>query len=485
MVRKLWLIQPHEPRSALLPIDNAGGGTVHFSPAWDLICLHAFVLERTGHRCHIIDLRLHDQVEQAFEPWLPRDEAGDHIVALIYATPQNLESTGEIIRYLKRELKYCRIILFGPYPSTYPETLHLIPEVDFALCGDPEIKLRLLLDSLDVSHRLRTIAGLYVRGAEIKSPVWMPDLRNLSLPDWQQYSWRDYRISSGQRGARIEARLTRGQTGLTVDAAWPGRGEPLREWPVAQMAQRLMRCPGNGIDEVFLADPPGYWTDEKISAWCSTLRGLRNTQEWSFHVVARDLPDAILNELPVNGCHRVEIIIPTINPSRQRALGMDFSMAALKNLIMRMRQRSIDAQLVYWIEGPHAEPDEARAIFQHVRETGRPSFGVYPFPCLVDSPLVQASIASDRHGPGIQDWIAAAQDPDGHPAPDALWGGHSSIGTASETLRAVHRKIALDPARMLKRWFPLGGGGPISAHMGQQALLAVKSIASRTFSRKQ
>jgi len=456
---------------------------VRFSPAWELICLHAFILERTGHRCNIIDLRLHEHVEDAFLPWIPADGARDHIVALIHATPENLESTGDVIRHLKRNVKHGRIILFGPYPSAYPETLHLIPDVDFALCGDPEIKLRLLLDSLDVSHRLRSIAGLYSRGQEIRQAAWLADLKNLSLPDWQQYAWREYRISTAQRGARIEARLTRGHTGLPADAPWAGCHEPLREWPMPLMAQRLMRCPGNGIDEVFFADPPGYWTDEKIAAWCNALRGLRNTQEWSFHIIARDLPDSVLNELPVNGCHRVEIIVPSINPARQREFGMEIQTATLKALVSRMRQRSIDAQFVYWIEGPHAEPDEARAILRHVREAGKPSFGVHLFPCFADSPLAGTLSGHGRRVPGIEAWIASAQDAEGHPAPDAVWGGPSSRTTASATLKTIHRKIALDPGRILKRWLPLGSSDPLASNLGRQALATVKSIAARTLSR--
>lgn len=481
MVKQLWLIQPQDPATEVLPLDAAGGGTIHFSPAWDLVCLHAFILERTGHRSSIIDLRLHDRIEDGFRDWMPGDSGRDHVVALIYATTHNLESTGEIIRYLKGALPNSRVVLFGPYPSAYPETLHLLPGIDFALCGDPEIKLRLLLDSLDVSHRLRNIAGLYARGTEIKSANWLPDLKNLSLPDWQQYNWRDYRVSTVQRGARIEARLSRGHPGTGADAPWPGRNEPMREWPMQQLAQRLKRCPGNGIDEIFFADPPGFWTDARLSGWCGVLRNLRNTQEWSFQIIARDLPDVILNELPVNGCHRVEIIIPTTNPAHQPEFGMSMTLAGLKNLITRMRQRSIDGQVVYWIEGPHAEAGEASAIMRYNREIGSPSFAVYPFPCHDDSPLAAKYSDQSRKAPDIHAWIASAQDPAGRAAPCGLWGGSAARSHATGTLRAIHRKIARNPMRLLKRWIPLEGGD-LREKISQHAIAAWKKIATRTLS---
>lgn len=455
MVKKLWLIQPHDPPGMVLPIDAAGGGTIHFSPAWDLLCLHAFILERTGHRAEIIDLRLFDALPDAFSEKVSGNSG--QIIALIYATSHTLGSVGELIRFLKNEFPQSRIILFGPYPSAYPETLHLMPGIDFALSGDPEIKLRHLLDALDVHNRIRSISGVYSPGTEMRSAHWLPDLKNLSLPDFQQHDWRPYRVSKAQRGARIEARISRGNPGLPVDAAWPGAREPLRKWPILQMAQWVKRCPGNGIEEIFFSDPPGVWQDEVIAAWCSSLRSVRNNQEWSFQLMARDLPDAILNELPVNGCHRIQLIIPSVNPERQKEFGMDIPAKELKKLISRMRQRSIDAQLVYWTVGPFEESGEADMIFQHLRSLGRPPFAVHAFPCLDDSPLALNPRTGARKPPNVFDWISASTDAAGHFSPDPLWGGTATRKEADTSFRRIHRKIVSSPLRLIRRLVPASG----------------------------
>jgi hypothetical protein len=457
LVKHLWLIQPGEPSEGVMPIDAAGGFTVHFSPAWDLLCLRAFVLDRTGHTCTYIDTRLHERLENAFEEAEDELPPQSSFMALIYTETHLLASVGEIIRYLKQHHPGMPVTLFGPHVSAFPDTIELMPGVDFALCGDPEVKLRHLLDSLDVTHRQKLIPGLIIPGVMKKPPQWAADLRAFSLPDWQSMEWSDYRHDPAVRGAHIEVRMSRGHPGTPADVAWPGADEPFRAWPMDRMAKALQRCPGNGINEVFFIDPPGFWTDERLTDWLNQLRYLRSTQEWSFQMIARDLPDAIITELGLHGCHRIEIIIPTTDPRRQAELGMDITTEKLLALVNRLRNVAVAPQFIFWVEGPWPVEKEAEKIIELLKELGRPSFAIYPFPFHHDAPLYRTIAEAGRHPPPLEDWLAAAQQPDAAAAaPVNLWGGTKGQARLEETMRLLHRRIAKDPMRALQRWLPVG-----------------------------
>ncbi len=483
LVRHLWLIQPHENHTPVVPIDAAGGFTVHFSPAWDLLCLRAFLLDRTGHTCSLIDARLHDTLEQAFGLAEQERHPDEGVIAVIYTVTSQLGSVGEIIRYIRQHHPDIPIALFGPHVSAFPGSLALLPGVDFGLAGDPEIKLRHLLDSLDVPHRQRLVPGLILPGSPVKAAHWSPDLRGFSLPNWQTINWADYRHNPGVRGAHIEVRLSRGHTGTSADVAWPRAGEPLRAWPMDRMAQALQKCPGNGINEVFFADPPGFWTNDRLDAWIKSLKNLRNTQPWSLQIVARDVPQTIISELSLIGCHRIEIIIPTIDPHRQAELGMTMPDDLLLDLVTRLRNVAVDPQLIFWVAGPWPVENEVELIAAKVKSLGRPSFAVYNFPFHHDAPLYQRLIDEGGRPPPLDDWLAWAQRGEDREPPVALWSGMGGLAKAESTMHELQRRIGSDPWRTMQKWLP-GGESSLKSLLEDRALAAWQRVASRLGGKK-
>lgn len=477
LVKHLWLIQPNDHHSPVLPLDAAGGATVHFSPAWDLLCLRAFILERTGHTCELIDARCHAHVHDAFAGAEANASSDAAIVAVIYAATANLGSVGAIARYLKKHHPTVPVAIFGPHVNAFPETLFLIPGIDYGLYGDPEPKLRHLLDALDIPHRLKLMPGLLMPGTALRPASWMNDLRGLSLPDWQSLDWLVYQHDPASVGSRIEARLTRGNPGTPADAAWPGAQEPLRIWPMDRMAQALQKCPGSGIDEVFLNDPPGFWTDQRLFDWMNHLKRLGNTQPWSFQIIARTLPVFVISELALSACHRIQLIVPTLDVKRQPLLGMTISDTELKQLIDQLRSAGVDPQIVFWIEGPWQVDDEPLKIAEQLRMLGRPSYAVYLFPFHIDSALYRRFSEEGGQAPRLDEWIAWAQRDDSEP-PAELWAGAPGISRAKETMKTLTRRIARDPRRMLQK-FVGGGNTSLRRAVEERALAAWHRFTSK------
>ena len=477
LVKHLWLIQPNDHHSPVLPLDAAGGATIHFSPSWDLLCLRAFILERTGHTCELIDVRCHAGIEEAFAVTGTSPAHDATSIAVIHTTTANLGSVGAIARFLKMHHPEMPIALFGPHVNAFPETIFLIQGIDYGLFGDPELKLRHLLDSLDIPHRLKLMPGLLMPGATMKPVHWADDLRGLSFPDWQTIDWVDYRHSPSMRGANIEARLSRGNPGTPADIPWPSAQEPLRVWPLPGMAQTFQKCPGNGIDEIFLADPPGLWSDQRLLDWINQLKRLRNTQLWSFQIVARILPPNIISELAVTACARIEIIIPTLDEKRQASLGMSIRDADLRQLIEQLRNAGVDPHIIFWIEGPWRVENEAGLIADKVRTLGRPSYAVYPFPFHIDSALYRQVCDAGASPPRLDEWIAWAQREDTE-APAELWSGAEGLPRAEATMKSLTRRIARDPWRAFQLLLS-GGHSSLRTKIEQQTVGTLQRVAAK------
>jgi len=457
--RHIWLIQPMDPLPTVTPIDGAGGDSVRFSPAWDLLCLHAFILGRTGHTCDLIDVRLFDSVSSALGNITDRSNPGISGLALIYATVQNLGPATSVIEFIKLNYPDITIVICGPYASSFPDTVNLIPNIHYGLSGDPEIILRNLLDFTDIEHRLKQVPGLIIHGHErVYSPHWVTNLNGLSLPEWKTVRWATYHSDIHSTGARVEARLSRGNTDKLTDIVFPLPNEPLRVWPLNLMAQLLQKCPRQGIYEIFFADPPGFWTSERMTEWCRQLGMVRNTQSWAFQMIPRMLSDAEVTELANQGCKRIELLIPSCDPELRKQFGYELNDEQLHVLMQKLSTNKIKPQLVYWLQGPDEKSNEAENLLRHINALHVPQFSIYPFPFHHDSLYYQSMKNRGMNPPPLTDWIAWAQRPDQGSAPPALWRGITGLEQVNRTMLTIQRHITHSPwvklNRLVNRYLP-------------------------------
>lgn len=449
--KQIWLIQPPDPVPPVNLVDAAGGATVRFAPAWDLLCLQSFLLERTGHVCHLIDTRVYENLTDALRTLEQPVEQNTDSVVIIYADVLNLGAIGFIVQYIHTHEPSMTIILSGPLVDSFPEVVRLIPHVQFGLCGDPEVILRNLLDFIDITHRLRLVPGLIMPEEPVRAPHWMERLHALSLPEWYRVNWSPYKSSHDHETLRAEARLSRGIPDSIERLAFAKPNEPVRVWSLSAMAQSFQKCAGQGIAEIFLADPPGFWTDERIVEWCRHLNVLRNTQPWGIQLFPRDLSTELLDAMGGNACHRVEFIIPTCDPALKDRYGITLPDETLRELIIKMESRNISAQLIYWIQGPGEKENESSRVARHIALLGYPKFALHPFPFHHDSLLYGEELAKGKKVPLLAEWIAWGQKPDlAHP-PVALWDGINGLNQCRATMQSIQRKLLRNPGRHFNR----------------------------------
>ena len=470
LVKHIWLIQPHDPAYPVLPIDAAGGRTVRFAPAWDLLCLRTFIMDRTGHTCEMIDVRLFNTIPEAFREAERHRPPKSSVIAIIYAGPHHASAVIEIVEQLHAHDPDIPLMLTGPIMTTMPEVVHYVPHLAFGLRGDAETILRHVLDALDIPHRLKAIPGLIIPGEPLKPPHWLPNLKALSLPSWEDLDWVAYRTDPEARSVRVEARLSRGHPGTPSDAACPGSSEPLRVWPMTRMAQLLQTCPGHGIAEVFLSDPPGFWTDDRLDEWCRHLRALRSNQSWAFQTMMRDISEERLHECAIHGARRIEWVIPAVEQQHRAALGVTLSDDELKRMLQRCRAKGIDPVLIYWVEGPWSNDQEANAVVAHAQHMGFPALAVYPFPCYPDAPLVKSGLTVAGKPPTHTEWIAALQTADRMPSVLWYWNGAAGLKRIRRTMVDLHKRMARNPFRILRSWWPSLGHSRLETASGHDSV---------------
>lgn len=453
LFKNIWLIQPHDPAPPSTIVDAAGGATVRFVPTWSLVCLQSFLLERTGHTCTIIDTRLFDSLQDAFEPLRRAPVPNAENIAVIHTETLALGHVGAITRHLHALDPDMTIVLCGPFADSFPDLVRLVPHVDYGLCGDAEVILRNLLDFKSIPHRLKLVPGLIMSGEPSKSAHWIERLHALSLPEWYRVDWSAYASHDVHRALRAEVRLSRGMEPGPASLPFSKPDEPLRTWPLTTMAQAFQKCAGQGISEIYLADPPSYWTDERIMDWCRQLILCRNTQPWAIQLFPRLLDTDVIAALGENACHRVEFILPSCDLERAARYGVTMTADQLRTQIEQLAARNVQAQVIYWLQGPDEKPgDEADRIYRHLATLGFPKFALHPFPLHHDSRLYLERAGRDPNTPDVMKWVEWAQHPDMASPPVAMWNGAEGQARCRATTLAIQRKITRNPRRHLSRF---------------------------------
>ncbi|MFH0880398.1 MAG: hypothetical protein V2A34_11850 [Lentisphaerota bacterium] len=446
------LIQPPDENRPVDPVGNLYGRSPSRPPPWNLLCLRSYILERTRHACSFVDCRLYLDLEPNLVEAI-RNNPSPRIL-VVNASSTGLGQAMAVLEIAKRHFPEAKTVLCGQHPSAYPDHAAQLPRMDFALSGDPEPILRNLLDYMDIQQRLLRIPGLVIpqRGEPVQ-PYWVNDLRSLSLPDWQGIFWPAYQAGGGGPRAlcRAEFRLSRGHTRFPSDRAFGAFYEPLRVWPFDRAATSLFKSAHAGVTDVMVADPPGFWTPERLTQWCTALLNVRNTQAWSLQMLPTHLDDDTLADLESSSCSRVEFIFPSTDPVVLEKYGCAISPAEMGAAAHYMSRFNLDVAFRFWVGGPEKTPDEESRILRTIRALGYRKYILEPFPFQFDTPLYRVYSRLNTV-PQLEEWLQWSMDPWLLEKPVPLWGGKEEADALKASLEEIHSSIQHNPWRFIAGW---------------------------------
>jgi hypothetical protein len=443
----ILLIQPPDPAlpDGWPPSNQAEEGA--FSPPWNLLCLRAYLFERTRHIGHLLDARLYSNLEihlreaiAAIPP--PR-------LAVVNTSTIGLGQTSAVLEIIHRYFPGTRALVVGDHPSQYPEHA-LISREDFAAAGDPEPILRSLLDYMDVPQRLERTPGLLYRNRPPTEPYWLPSLKGLALPGWDGIFWPAYARGPAPGWIRAELRLSRGHTHLTTDRACGGHREPLREHLLDQVALSMQKSLGAGVNEIFVADPPGYWTLPRLSRWCSALTRCHNMQMWSLQLLPANLKPETVDLLKDNQCRRVEFVIPSSDAETLERYHCTVTPRDLVHTVELLARAGIRSHLRFWLGGPEEPRGEVERVVRAIRTLGYCSYTLAPYPFRMDAPVYE-ELADVEGTPTLEEWIQWARDPWLTQRPLPCYGGEPRARYIAREITRIQATIGRSPGHLLKK----------------------------------
>ncbi len=419
------------------PTSNAGDGGLPWpepaAPPWDLVCLHAYLRSRTGHRVELFDARLHDDWAHALENQLPRDSRDT--VLVVRARLDEWPAACAVFKVSTQLAPDALRVLAGPAASACPAAAASRAGASAVMAGDPEPILRALLENRHTPGRLRLIPGLALPGQDTK-PFWWPDLGQLPVPAWDSLPWNQYtRRAAG--GVRALVRISRGHPGEAADRATGGAGEPLRVWNLDRLAASFGKCAHLGVVENVMVDPPGLWTVDRLRAWCEALQSARNTHPWSLRMLPRKLSPAEAFALRQAGCRRVEFILPSARPGELAHYGIRGDAQALSMALRELTACGLEVLLRCWVGGPGAGAAhrEARSWRWLAWRLQHPPMRFQVFPLALDAPLLQTE-KPPPDTPTLAAWLEHDQPAD---VTIPAWGGKTGLAHAQATAQTLNR----------------------------------------------
>jgi hypothetical protein len=443
------LIQPPEPPQPVKPLDLAGNHVHLFAPPWDTLCLQAYLRDHTRHMANLADCRLYTNLEQELVEAI-RALPEPRVLA-INTISHALGQAAAVLAIARRHFPDTTTVLYGEFPSQFPDHVSAITGADYGLAGDPEPILRNLLDYIDIPPRLKRTPGLIFDGGESSEPYWLKQLSGLSVSEWQDVFWGAYRSEAAHDTIRAQVRLSRGHTHLPADRGFGRDNEPLRVWPLDRVAKVIQKCANQGVNEVMLTDPPGFWSPRQVQRWCAELKHIRNRQKWRLQLLPTLLSDANLMDMASAACSGVDFIFPSCDPELLQQYGCILKPEELNATIEAVQSYDMSVRVRFLVGGPEERPGEAERISTTVHALDYANASLHPYPFAMHSPLY-AELTKTESVPHLQDWLDWSRDPWTAERPLPLWHGHTSIEAYNKIYTDVQRALGRSPRHFWKKF---------------------------------
>jgi len=246
----------------------------------------------------------------------------------------NIEATRILVRRLKTVCPHIHVVLGGPEVTPDPEGILLATWADFAVLGEGEEPLRLLLMALHRGDEPCGLPGLAVRRGAVVS--WIPpgpplDLAELPFP---------YEPAALQEPGRIIYYETSRGCPFSCAYCLSGQEGGVRYLPLDRVFAELDLLVAAGIRQVKLVDRTFNVEPRRTTAILRYILERHGTGQTNFHLelVAEILSEEtieILNQAPP-GLFRAEIGIQSLNPPTLRAIHRRVDPVVLADRVQRL-----------------------------------------------------------------------------------------------------------------------------------------------------
>lgn len=424
---------------------NVIQAAVTVSPPLNLALLAA-VLERAGHRVHVLDLEV--------DPTLPLGATlarlAPDLVGVTFRTPQ-WDEARHIGRVAANAVPRALRVAGGPHATAMGDAVVAEGTFQVAVRGEGEEALEALATGSDPAG----VPGVWHRGGRTADRPLVRDLDALPLPAWHLFDLRRYQRRSLVAPVVPVADLETSR-GCPAACAWCTKGvfgRGFRPWSADGAVRGVRHALESGFRAFNLVDDAFSTQADRAMDFCRGLldQGLR--APWSCTNGLRvDGVDASFFRLAARaGCWLVAFGIESADETLLQGLGKRTSLTQARNAVRDARAAGI-LTIGYFLLGLPGETES------HVEETIR-------LACSLDLDLAKFSLAMPLPGTALWEaWRPHMKDPAftafniHQPQPD--WFTHPSLpwSVLERARRRAWRSFYGRPGHVLRtvRRFPVG-----------------------------
>lgn len=292
------------------------------------------VARQHGLRAKFIDMGVsHFTVEDLLEHI---GEVNPKLVGFTAYTVQ-IKSAAFIAKEIKKRFPALTVCVGGVHATVTPkETLEEFEDFDFAVCGEAELLLPKILDSIDRGTPLSDVAGVVTRDKKEFSRQAIERLDDLPFPAWEDFDLTDYQGCYPHR-TNLELPMTTSR-GCPYSCVFCVRafGQRRRSRSVQSVLSEIERnIEDFGCESICFVDET-FMFDLK---WCNELfeqmieRGLNKKVTWSCSTRVNNVSPELFRLMRKAGCYYVFFGLESGDEKILKAIKKRITIDQIKNAI--------------------------------------------------------------------------------------------------------------------------------------------------------
>jgi radical SAM superfamily enzyme YgiQ (UPF0313 family) len=441
---RVVLVKPpkfHQVWAGVPDVFNDQGA--HIYPPIGIMQLAAYLKRETRHEIHLVDAV---PFFWSYEETVKRLLRMEPDVVGLTTTSHSLCSSATTARLLKRAAPQVKVVIGGPHVSSYPQYALSVPEFDYAIRGDAEEPMRLLLECLAEGSAPKGIPGVIWRdGEEIvdngpAEPV--ENLNSLPLPDREGTPIEKYFTPSNAYPRTTTVMGSRGCPNRCIFCNVPHR---FRTRSPEHIVDELEECERRyGIQEVHFIDDIFNISTQRVIEISEEIlrRGVK--MKWGFKASCRQVSPEMLRIARRAGCFRLHYGIETHSDEGLRALNKNLTIERVYEVIRMTRQAGLTSIAYMMVGCPHeTTAEEVLKVKDFIRDLD-PDYVVYslftPYP---DTKVFKIGSELGLWEPDV--WTRFMQDPQPGMRLPTMWTQHLDEETLLRLFKEINRAFYFSP----------------------------------------
>jgi anaerobic magnesium-protoporphyrin IX monomethyl ester cyclase len=420
----------------------------HIYPPMGIMQLSGYLKARSKHKVATMDAAA---VLWTYEETALRIAAEKPDVVGITTSTHGVLSVTTMAREIKKALAGVRIVVGGPHPSAFPEHVMAIPELDFAVRGDGEEPLRLLLDRLEEGGLPEGIPGIIwrengcIRDNGPAEPV--EDLDSLPLPDREGLPIERYYTPSNAYRRTSTIMGSRGCPNQCVFCDVPHK---FRARSPKHIVDEMQECSERyGIEEIHFIDDLFNSSARRVIEISEEILRRNVKMKWGFKASCRQVTPEMLQIAKRAGCYRLHYGVETHSDEGLKALNKNMTLDRIYEVFRMTKQAGLVAIAYMMIGCPHEKsPEDVLKVIPFLRRLS-PDYVVYslftPYP---DTKVFQEGAQKGLWNKNV--WVDFMRDPKPGARLPTMWTEFMNGDALLQLFKQVNRAFYFSPRVLLR-----------------------------------